>query len=258
MITDPPVLVDAGGPVARLTLNRPSRRNALDGELAPALVSAIQEASAHSSTRVIILTGAGSAFCAGADLAGLARDAATGDSGLTGSHFARVEPVYRALIGTPQPTIAMINGFALAGGCGIATACDIAIASESAELGYPEVHLGLAPAMVMVLLFRLVGFRAGLELALSGRRIPASEAATLGLINRAVPSGELEPTVLRTAEALLGHSGTALATIKRAAWSLPDLDISRGLSAARDLSTLCALSPEAVTGMQAFLARSNH
>ena len=204
------------------------------------------------------MTGAGSAFCAGAKLDGLLAAVEQGDSGATGAYFGAIEEIYRALLGARPPTIAMVNGYALAGGCGVATACDVVIASDRAQFGYPEVHLGLAPGMVMVLLFRLVGFRLGLELALTGRRVAADEAARIGLINRVVPHDELEPSVRVMADQLAGLSPSALALIKRAAWALPDLDLPRGLDYARDLSTLCALTPDAEAGMARFLDRGEN
>jgi methylglutaconyl-CoA hydratase len=249
----PPVLTTRDGPIARLTLDRPDSRNALDPDIAGALVAAIRAASDDPSVRVIVLTGAGSAFCAGAKLDGLLAAIEQGDSGPTGAYFGAIEEVYRALLGARPPIIAMVNGHALAGGAGVATACDMVIASETAQFGYPEVHLGLAPGMVMVLLFRLVGFRVGLELALTGRRLPASEAAEIGLINRAVPHDRLESTVREVADQLAALSPSALALIKRTAWALPDLELPRALAHARDVSTLCALTPDARAGISDFL-----
>jgi 2-(1,2-epoxy-1,2-dihydrophenyl)acetyl-CoA isomerase len=226
----PPILAERTGPTLRITLNRPDARNALDPELAAALVDAIRVASGTDEIRVIVLTGAGSAFSAGARLDGLLAAVEQGDSGPTGAYFGAIEQVYRGLLAARQPT-------------------------DRAQFGYPEVNLGLAPGMVMVLLFRLVGFRVGLELALTGRRVPAEEAARIGLINRVVPHDELEGAVGQLAERLAALSPSALALIKRAAWTLPNLELSRALEQARDLSTLCALTPDARDGMARFLAR---
>ena len=241
--------------VSTLVLNRPDARNALDPELAGALAAAIRAASDDPSARVIVLTGAGSAFCAGARLDALLAGIEQGDPAAVGAAFGVVHDVYRALLDARPPTIAMVNGYALAGGCGIATACDLVVASERAEFGYPEVHLGLMPGMVMAFLFRLVGFRAGLELALTGRRIPAEEAARLGLINRVMAHDELEASVGELAEQLAGLSPTALAQIKRWAWALPGQELSRALDQGRDVSTLCAMSPEAREGIARFLEK---
>jgi methylglutaconyl-CoA hydratase len=250
---DSPILTSRDGPTARLTLNRPDSRNALDPDLAGALVAAIRVASDDPSVRVIVLTGAGSAFCAGAKLDGLLAAIEQGDAGPTGAYFGAIEEVYRALLAARPPVIAMVNGHALAGGAGVATACDLVIASENAQFGYPEVHVGLAPGMVMVLLFRLVGFRLGLELALTGRRVTAGEAAEIGLINRVVPHDQLESSVREVADQLAALSPSALALIKRTAWALPDLELPRALAHARDVSTLCALTPDARAGISGFL-----
>ena len=254
-MTDEPVLTTRDGANARLVLNRPAARNALDPELAAALAEAIHAASADPSVRVIVLTGAGSAFCAGAKLDGLLAVAEQADSAATGAYFGAVEEVYRALLATPQPTIAMVNGHALAGGSGVASACDMVIASDRAQFGYPEVQLGLAPGMVMALLFRLVGFRVGLELVLTGRRASAEEALRIGLISRVVPHDQLNSTVEAVAHQLAELSPSALALTKRTAWALPDLELPRALSYARDISTLCALTPDARAGMARFLRR---
>ena len=255
-MTDLPVLSSRDGAVARLVLNRPEARNALDPELAGALAAEIRAASDDPSVRVIVLTGAGSAFCAGARLDALLAGIEQGDAGAVGAAFGVVGEVYRALLDARPPTIAMVNGYALAGGCGIATACDVVIASDRAQLGYPEVHLGLMPGMVMAILFRLVGFRTGLELALTGRRIPAEEAARIGLVNRVVAHDELETSVGELAEQLASFSPTALAAIKRWAWALPELGLARALEHGREVSTLCAMSPEARDGIGRFLGKS--
>ncbi len=256
MSTDaPPVLADRLGPALRLTLNRPAARNALEPDLARALVEEIRTATDDQAVRVVVLTGAGSAFCAGAKLDGLLSAVEAGDAERTGAYFGAIEEVYRTILACPVPVIGMVNGYALAGGCGVATACDIVVASDRAQFGYPEVQLGLAPGMVMALLFRLVSFRLGLELALTGRRVSAQEAARIGLINRVVPHDQLEASVAEAVTQLAGLSPSALALIKRTAWALPDLDLPRALGYARDLSTLCALTPDARAGMARFLKR---
>ncbi len=254
-MSDHLVLASRQGSVARLVLNRPSVRNALDPDLARALVEAIRRASDDPATRVIVLTGAGDAFCAGARLDGLLEAVRAGDSARTGAYFRAIEQVYHSILDARPPTIAMVNGHALAGGCGVATACDVVIASDRAQLGYPEVQLGLAPGMVMALLFRLVGFRLGLELALTGRRVSPEEAARIGLINRVVPHAELEANVQAMAEQLAALSPSALALTKRTAWSLPSLDLRQALSHGRDVSTVCAHTPDAQAGIARFLAR---
>ncbi|MDP8921931.1 MAG: enoyl-CoA hydratase/isomerase family protein [Chloroflexota bacterium] len=244
------------GGIARLTLNKPDRRNALDPELAGALVAAIEQASGDPGVRVIVLTGAGTAFCAGAKLDGLLDASERGDSTTVAATFGAVEDVYRSLLAARPPTIAAVNGHALAGGAGLATLCDFAIASDRAQFGYPEVLLGLAPGMVMAVLFRLVGYRVGLELALTGRRVPADEAARIGLVNAVVGPDELEAAVLKLADQLAALSPSALALTKRWARALGEMDLATAIRQGRDVSTLAALTPDARAGIGAFLHRS--
>jgi len=255
-VSEAPVLEARDGPIARLTLNRPERRNALDPELAGALASAIETAAGDPDVRVIVLTGAGSAFCAGARLDDLLAASERGDSTAVAASFGAVENVYRALLAARPPTIAAVNGHALAGGAGLATLCDFAVASERAQLGYPEVQLGLAPGMVMAFLFRLVGFRVGLELALTGRRVAADEAARVGLVNAVVGHEQLDGEVATLAGQLAGLSPSAVALTKRWARALGEMDLLTAIRQGRDVSTLATLTPDARAGIQAFLDRS--
>src|SRR5829696_6711687 len=180
--SDSPLLARREGGVVTLTLNRPGQRNALDPELAGALAAAVETASGDPDVRAIVLTGAGSAFCAGAKLDALLDASERGDVDGVRASFEVIERVYRALLAARPPLIAAVNGAALAGGAGIVGCCDLAIASESASLGYPEVLLGLVPGMVLTLLVQQAGPRAALDLALTGRRVPAEQALRLGLL----------------------------------------------------------------------------
>ncbi|MGE3269259.1 MAG: enoyl-CoA hydratase/isomerase family protein [Chloroflexota bacterium] len=251
---DLPVLVQRDGAIVSLTLNRPGQRNALDPELAGALVTALEAASDDASVRVIVLRGAGSAFCAGAKLDALLAASEAGDVAGVTAAFGVVERVYRALLAARPPIIAAVNGPALAGGAGIVGAADLAIASEDASLGYPEVLLGLTPGMVMTLLVRQAGVRAALDLALTGRRVPADEALRLGLLTEVVPAANLDVRVDQLAGQLAALSPAALTATKRWAWSLAEA--GQQLEQGRDLSTLLALTDGARGGMRAFFARS--
>jgi methylglutaconyl-CoA hydratase len=251
---EPPVLVSQESGVRRLVLNRPARRNALDPELAGALAAAIRDASAAPDVRVLVLTGAGRAFCAGAPLDALLAASERGDvAGVTAS-FGVVEQVYRALLAARPPVIAMVNGPALAGGAGIVSLADFAIASEEASFGYPEIQLGLGPGMVMTTLIPLVGLRAALDLALTGRRVGADEAVQIGLVNEVVPADGLAARVDGLASQLAALSPTALAATKRWAWTVAGA--GRLIEQGRDLSALLALTEEARAGMRAFFDRS--
>lgn len=251
---DAPVLVHRADGIVRLTLNRPAQRNALDPELAGAVASAIEAASADDAVRAIVIGGAGSAFCAGAKLDALLAASERGDAEGVGASFRVVEQVYRALLASRPPVIAAVNGPALAGGAGIVGACDFAIASDRASLGYPEILLGLIPGMVMTLLVRQAGLRAALDLALTGRRVSADEALRLGLLTEVVPPEQLDARVDELARQLAALSPGAVAATKRWAWTLADS--ARLMEQGRDLSTLLALSEEARRGMRAFFDRT--
>ena len=251
---DAPVVVGRGDGIVRLVLNRPTQRNALDPELAGSLASAIESASSDPAVRVIVISGTGSAFCAGAKLDALLAASERGDVEAVAASFRVVEQVYRALLAARPPVIAVVNGPALAGGAGIVGACDLAIGSEKASLGYPEVLLGLVPGMVMTLLVRQVGVRAALDMALTGRRVAADEALRLGLLTEVVPTEQLEARVDALAHQLAMLSPGAGAATKRWAWSLAEAGVS--MEQGRDLSTLLALSEEARSGMRAFFDRT--
>jgi methylglutaconyl-CoA hydratase len=165
-----------------------------------------------------------------------------------------VEQVYRALLAARPPVIAAVNGPALAGGAGIVGACDLAIGSERASLGYPEILLGLVPGMVMTLLVRQAGLRAALDLALTGRRVGADEALRLGLLTEVVPPERLDARVDELARQLVALSPGAVAATKRWAWTVAEA--GQLMEQGRDLSTLVALSEEARQGMRAFFDRS--
>lgn len=251
---EPPVLVQRQDGVAKLVLNRPAQRNALDPELAGALVAAVESTSADQTVRVIVVAGTGSAFCAGAKLDALLAASERADADGVAASFGVVEQVYRALLAARPPLIAAVNGPALAGGAGIVGACDLAIASSSASLGYPEVLLGLVPGMVMTLLVRQAGLRAALDLALTGRRVAADEALRLGLLTEVVAPEQLETRVDELARHLAALSPAAVAATKRWAWTLAEA--GQLMEQGRDLSTLLALSAEARSGMRAFFDRS--
>jgi methylglutaconyl-CoA hydratase len=251
---DVPVLVRRADGIVRLTLNRPAQRNALDPELAGGLASAIEAASADREVRVIVIGGAGSAFCAGAKLDALLAASERGDVEGVSASFRVVERVYRALLAARPPVIAAVNGPALAGGAGIVGACDFAIASTGASLGYPEILLGLTPGMVMTLLVRQAGLRVALDLALTGRRVRADEALRIGLLTEVVAPEQLEARVDALARQLAALSPGAVSATKRWAWTLADS--ARLMEQGRDLSTVLALSEEARRGMRAFFDRT--
>ncbi|MCC6750270.1 MAG: enoyl-CoA hydratase/isomerase family protein [Deltaproteobacteria bacterium] len=188
--------------VARLTLNRPEKRNALSLATVSELCHALERAKGDDEVRVVVLTGAGKLFSAGGDL---------GQMSAGGGTAAAVPPrsyvdLNLVLAELGKPTIAMVNGHALAGGLGLVVGCDLALAAESACFGTPEINVGLWPMMVMANLLRTVGRKAALRLLLTGEKISAGEAVRIGLINEAVADDGLEAHTMALAQALAAKS----------------------------------------------------
>src|SRR5213082_3451786 len=182
--------------VATITINRPDNRNALGTDTVKELRQAFDQAKHDEAVRVIILTGAGKVFCAGADLQGFMLEISELDR-----YFQRrnLADLFLEMTELGKPTIARVNGHALAGGFGLVAACDLAIASDAAQFGMPEVNVGVWPMMIMAIVFRNVPRKAGMELMLTGKRIDADEAVRIGLINRHVPLAQLDSVVIAAA-----------------------------------------------------------
>jgi methylglutaconyl-CoA hydratase len=253
-MTEPLVKRSDDGPVAILILNRPEKRNALSRALIAELDHLMDRAGHDPKVRVVILTGAGSVFCSGMDL----KEAAEERNGSEAEQHAVVTlQEYADLIQRihtlPKPTIAALNGDALAGGAGLMAACDFAVASEEARIGYPEVLRGLVPAVVMFDLTRLIGDRRARQLLLSGGTISATIACDWGLLNQVTtPEGCLVETI-RIAKDLVPSAPQAIAAIKRM------LDDTEGrpktLRGAAAVSAAIRVSDEAQEGILAFLEK---
>jgi methylglutaconyl-CoA hydratase len=247
-------LVETRGVATVISINRPDRRNALNRELVTALTTAF-EAAAKDVTRVIILTGVGTAFCAGMDLAELSETLDKPDEAQRVHEDAgRLSKLLELIYHSPKPTIAAVNGAAVAGGAGLVSVCDLAIAEPTAKFGYPEVKRGLVAAMVMPHLLRHVGERAARDLLLTGRLMEASEAAALGLINRVVvpPETALEHA-LKVVKELAECAPRAVTASKRLL-----AECRAGASATAGLARESAdarLHVEAKEGLRAFLEK---
>ncbi|HEY2784237.1 MAG TPA: enoyl-CoA hydratase-related protein, partial [Fimbriiglobus sp.] len=181
------------GPAAVLALNRPDKRNALSRALIAELSAAVKQTAANPSVRCVILTGAGSAFCAGMDLDEL-RGTLTDTADQVWADAQSLSALYELIYTLPKPTIAAVNGAAVAGGAGLVTVCDLAVTVPAAKFGYPEVRRGLVAAMVMPHLLRHVGERAARWMLLAGELIDAVEAKRIGLVNEIVEPGKLMDT----------------------------------------------------------------
>lgn len=209
------VLYELRPPAAVLTINRPDRRNALSRALIAALAEAFTRASADPAARCVILTGNGPAFCAGMDLDELRGTIEKAEEAeLVWDDAARLSALYEQIYTLPKPTVAAVNGAAVAGGAGLVTVCDLAVCTPDAKFGYPEVRRGLVAAMVMPHLLRHVGERAARWLLLTGELIEGAKARDFGLVNDVTAAGDLLPTAERWARSLAEGGPKALATTK--------------------------------------------
>src|SRR6202795_1969234 len=209
------LLLEFSGEIAKITLNRPDKRNAINTQMIAELQTVLDTIE-KSHSRVVIVTGAGKAFCAGMDLEMLA--AITKQSPAENQDDARGIPkMLGPFWSFPRPLIAAVNGAALAGGCGIATLCDFTLAVPEAKFGYTEVKIGFLPALVSVFLTRQIGDKRARDLLLTGRQIDAQEAKDLGLVNEIVPAESLIERAQELAEVLIAASPSSLT---RAKWLL--------------------------------------
>ena len=241
---------EVDGAVARLTIDREERRNALSWSLVAELRDAVALAKADEAVRVVVLTGAGTAaFCAGADLEGM-----TDGGGSTDLHEARgqLADLFRDLYALGKPTIARVRGYALAGGFGLALACDLVIAADDAIFGTPEIALGLWPHMITVPLLRAMPPKRALELMLTGRRVDAAEADRIGFVSRVVPVDELDTTVDEVAAELASRSPLALRQGRDSFYAVWDQEVETSLRLLHPLLTITASTDDAAEGIAAF------
>lgn len=205
------LVIDSG--VAMVTLNRPDKRNAISYELIDDLLAGLDEIT-KSAAQILILTGAGKAFCSGMDLENL--KALTGRSPEQNAKDSEtMARLFRSLYDFPKPTIAAVNGAAIAGGCGLATLCDFTLAAPEAKFGYTEVRIGFVPAIVSTFLLRQIGEKQARDLLLTGRIIDAEEAHRMGLINEVVAAETLMPRARELAAQLMENSPASLTSTKR-------------------------------------------
>ncbi|MGH8568380.1 MAG: enoyl-CoA hydratase-related protein [Gammaproteobacteria bacterium] len=238
--------------VARLTLNRPERRNAFDGELVGALLARIEAIENAPEVRVLILTGAGEAFCSGADIDWM-RERLVDTPEANRAHAEELADLMYRLNGLSKPTIARIQGPAYGGGVGLITSCDIAIASETSVFALSEARLGLAPAVIAPYVIAAVGQRQARRLFLTATRLDAHEALRLGLVHRVVPAEHLDEAVEAEITCLLAGGPEALAHCKRI--SLGNLPKDPERTGSAELLTRLWGSPEAREGLSAFLEK---
>lgn len=250
----PVLLASRHAGVLTLTLNRPEKRNALSAELIGSLLAAVGDAELDSEVRVVVIRGAGRDFCAGLDLAELL---ASVDRSLADNEAEalRLGQLFLALRQMPKPVIGAVQGNAVAGGCGLATACDLVLASAGALLGYPEIQRGFVPAMVLTLLRRLVGEKAAFDLAATGRLLTAAEAREAGLVSRVVPAETFDAEVASVAAALAAGSAGALGLTKKLLYDLDGLSVADGIRLGARVNALARSTPELRELVGRFLSR---
>ena len=254
-MSEPLAFYDVQPPAAIITINRPDRRNAISRGLIAAMSDAFQRARDDAAVRCVILTGAGKAFCAGMDLAELTETIQSkAEADKVWDDAQRLTGLYQLIYTLPKPTIAAVNGPAVAGGAGFVTVCDLALAVPEAKLGYPEVRRGLVAAMVMPHLLRHVGERCARYLLLTGELIDAAEACRTGLINAVVPSPDkLMEQALAWARSVAEGGPNALAATKSLLQQFSRQAIS--VEETAKASAAPRLSEEARQGLEAFFAK---
>jgi methylglutaconyl-CoA hydratase len=240
--------------VLTLTLDRPDKRNALSSALVEALHAALDRADLDPDVRVVALRGAGKDFCAGADLAELlaSADLSPADNEAAAHRLGQVFVRLRAL---PRPTVAVVQGRALAGGAGLVTACDLALMSESAQIGYPEIQRGFVPAMVMTLLRRTAGEKAAIDLVLTGRLLGAADARAFGLVSRVVPDADLDREAGALLARLAGASPSALAFTKQLFYQLDGRSMEDGIALGARVNAVARQTPDFRAAIARFLER---
>jgi enoyl-CoA hydratase len=246
------LLLDVRDRIATLTINRPGKLNALNDATIAEIGAAIDELMTNRDVGGVILTGAGRAFVAGADIAVLAAQGP-----VEARERARQgQQVFRRIETAPKPVIAAVNGFALGGGCELAMACHVRLASEAAEFGQPEVKLGITPGFGGTQrLARLVGRGRALQLLLTGERIDAREALRIGLVNAVVPAAELLDAACKVMAQMLANAPLAMALCIEAVDRGLDMSVDEGCALEANHFGLLAATDDMREGMRAFLEK---
>jgi enoyl-CoA hydratase/carnithine racemase len=243
------VRYEVDGNVATATIDRPERRNAMSFGVMAGLRDAVARAKADDAVMVLVITGAGDkAFCAGADLTGIA------DTGHAGAHEGRgtLAALFREMWTLGKPTIARVRGYALAGGFGLALACDFVIASDDAQFGTPEINVGLWPYMITVPLLRSMPPKKVLELMTTGRRVDAAEAERIGFVNRVVPVDELDGAVADLSENLASRSSLIMRWGRDSFYRVLDMNAEDALAYLQTMLTITSYSEDTAEGVAAF------
>jgi len=249
-----PVLFAVADGIARITLNRPEKRNALNDAVIGALKDSLRLADQDETVRAVILAGAGADFCSGADLAALQKisNASVAENLEDARSLLELFILIRHV---RIPVIAAVKGRALAGGCGLATACDIILATQSARFGYPEVRLGFIPAMVMTMLRRSVSEKKAFELVTLGSEFSADEAVAFGLVNHAFDDEVFEAEVERFAGQFEKASRSAVSLSKQLLYQIDGMSFENALDSGADMNVIARMTADCRQGVAAFLKK---
>ena len=249
------VLYEVNDGVAYITLNRPEKRNALNDALISDLKTAVAQANHDEAIRAIVITGAGKDFCSGADLEALDKISKASVAGNVEDARSLME-LFILMRALPLPVVAAVRGRALAGGCGLASACDIVLASADARFGYPEVKIGFVPAMVMAILRRNISEKRVFELVTRGEEISAEEGKRIGLVNQVFIEAEFENEVSTYAQQFSTLSRSAVALTKGLLYQMDSMAFEEAIETGVDVNVIARMSTDCQAGIAKFLKKA--
>jgi len=240
--------------ICTITLNRPEKRNALNDAMIKDLKNALREAGADENLRAIVIKGAGKDFCSGADLSALRK---ISESSVLENHddADNLRELFSLIRQVKIPVVAAVHGRALAGGCGLATACDIVLASASASFGYPEVKIGFVPAMVMAILRRNLSEKKSFELITQGFEFSADEAVEMNLINRVFADETFDEDVMKYVSVYQTVSRSAVVLSKKLLYQIDGMTFETALKAGVDVNTIARITEDCQKGIAKFLEK---
>ena len=251
---DPAILYAVDEHIARITLNRPEKRNALNEALILGLKDSLAEADHDESVRAVLISGAGDDFCSGADLSALQKIAEASVTENQNDARSLME-LFLMMRQVSIPVIAAVQGRALAGGCGLATACDLVLASTSARFGYPEVRIGFVPAMVLAILRRNLSVKIAFELVSRGDQIGADEAKRIGLVNHVFADDMFATEVEKYLAGFNQTSRSAVALTKKLLYQIDGLDFDAALEMGVDVNVIARMTEDCKKGIAKFLKK---
>jgi len=246
------IIVNLENQICTITLNRPEKRNALNDALVSDLKTSLRETETDENLRAIVVKGAGKDFCSGADLSALQK---ISESDVLGNHddADNLRELFSLIRKVKIPVIAAVHGRALAGGCGLATACDLVLATDTARFGYPEVKIGFVPAMVMAILRRNVSEKRAFALSTQGFEFDAATAKDFGLINEVFPEESFEEKVSEYVSVYKNVSRSAVVLSKRLLYQMDGMTFEAALASGVDINTIARLTDDCQNGIAQFL-----